>query len=883
MLLQKLKATYHRYPLITSLSVLILFGATLTFATPPTSPYTVGETLDPTCAPGSSNCTVTLFPVQTGNSGKYLTTDGTTASWATISGGGISSLNGLTGATQTFATGTSGSDFGISSVGTTHTFNIPTASGSARGLLSSADWTTFNNKQSSLTIGNLTSSTTGLSVSGGTSAVIGSGVALSIADAVANGSTKGIATFTAADFDATSGVISIDYTNGQAASGSVKGFLTSADWTTFNSKVSSPISLGASGDTLYSSGAGGEQGDTTAGNNTFLGFNSGVDADNASYSTFVGSNAGVSALDAYYSTFVGYNAGNGASTASGSAFFGVLAGQNATNATASVFLGSSAGYQATNADSSIFIGIAAGYNDTVDNNIGTTSSVLIGGYTNTGGYTNSVLIGSGISGAPIANTANNQFMLADTITDVRWSGVEYTLPSAQAGGAGEVLTNDGSGVLSWEVSTTPLRLYKEGPTTNTYSILPAPTGEEGVSIGIFNAGDWPTVGTVGATGDRSFAIGINPLASGVGSIAISTDGDDFTQRGAAVGQGSLVLSTRNARAEGLASIAIGGGTAYSYLEINIGEGNSSYVPENTQSWDPLDRFFNIAGISDGDMFTILKSGITGVGYDNFETTTETALLQVNGSILQTGATSCSLDADADGEIICTVSDQKLKKDITDMSYGLSHIMQLHPVGYNFIDTKYGSGPQIGFIAQELEKVIPEVVTQGPDYKSVNYALLTSVITKAVQELNLKLTSVEKFSFEDTGGFAERLREFFESTTNGIRTIFVKEVQTDKLCVGTTCVTESQLQQLLNQSGHSGGGAPSPSPETETVIPEGDTPEEEEIVADPSPEETSETIVPEEESIPEQVAPEPSPEPISETVPKPAPEVVVPSEPPASTE
>lgn len=67
---------------------------------------------------------------------------------ATGGGSGLTSLNGLTNSTQTFAVGTSGTDFGIFSSGLVHTFNLPTASATNRGALSSADWTTFNNKPS---------------------------------------------------------------------------------------------------------------------------------------------------------------------------------------------------------------------------------------------------------------------------------------------------------------------------------------------------------------------------------------------------------------------------------------------------------------------------------------------------------------------------------------------------------------------------------------------------------------------------------------------------------------------------------------------------------------------------------------------------------------
>ena len=70
---------------------------------------------------------------------------------------GINAINGLTSQVQNLATGTAGSDFAISSTGSTHTFNLPTASAANRGALSSADWSTFNGKQNSVgftTVGN---------------------------------------------------------------------------------------------------------------------------------------------------------------------------------------------------------------------------------------------------------------------------------------------------------------------------------------------------------------------------------------------------------------------------------------------------------------------------------------------------------------------------------------------------------------------------------------------------------------------------------------------------------------------------------------------------------------------------------------------------------
>jgi hypothetical protein len=117
---------------------------------------------------------------------------------------GLTALNGLTSQVQYLTVGTSGTDFAISSATDTHTFNLPTASATNRGALSSADWTTFNNKTSNL--GTVTS------------------VGLSSAT---SGVTIGSTPIT------TSGTITLAIAT---ASGSQNGLLSSTDWTTFNGK-----------------------------------------------------------------------------------------------------------------------------------------------------------------------------------------------------------------------------------------------------------------------------------------------------------------------------------------------------------------------------------------------------------------------------------------------------------------------------------------------------------------------------------------------------------------------------------------------------------------------------------------------------------------------
>jgi hypothetical protein len=170
---------------------------------------------------------------------------------------GLTALNGLTNQVQYFATGTSGSDFNISSTSSTHTFNIPTASSANRGALSSTDWTTFNSKQNAISLtttgssGSATFVGSTLNVPNYTLAGLG-GVPTSRSITI-NGTSQdlsadrsysvGTVTSITASSPLTGGTITGSGTIGiQVASSSADGYLSSTDWNTFNGKLSGSVS-----------------------------------------------------------------------------------------------------------------------------------------------------------------------------------------------------------------------------------------------------------------------------------------------------------------------------------------------------------------------------------------------------------------------------------------------------------------------------------------------------------------------------------------------------------------------------------------------------------------------------------------------------------------
>ncbi|MDN5203639.1 tail fiber domain-containing protein [Fulvivirgaceae bacterium BMA10] len=271
-----------------------------------------------------------------------------------------------------------------------------------------------------------------------------------------------------------------------------------------------------------------------------------------------------------------------------------------------------------------------------------------------------------------------------------------------------------------------------------------------------------------ADGQYSTAMGFNTDAMALGSTALgySTDAEEnysFAAGYFAEAQAIYSVSIGNAtRAQSFASMAVG--------RYNVGGGSAT-------SWLSGDPIFEI-GIGTGpssraNAVTVRKNGNVGIG-----TTVPLDALHVNGRIrLQTveyfedGGTS-EIAARGDirpsanntydlgtptfrwNEVHATngtiqTSDIRDKENIEDLNYGLAELMKLRPVTFTW-KSQPGDGVKIGLIAQEVLKVIKEVVKthrleaaseeiNAPkklvemDRMSLYYAGLIPILIKSVQE------------------------------------------------------------------------------------------------------------------------------------------------------
>jgi hypothetical protein len=165
------------------------------------------------------------------------------------------------------------------------------------------------------------------------------------------------------------------------------------------------------------------------------------------------------------------------------------------------------------------------------------------------------------------------------------------------------------------------------------------------------------------------------------------------------------------------------------------------------------------------------------------------------------------------------SDERLKSNIADLNYGLSDLLKLRPVSFTWI-AQPQQGTQLGFVAQDVQPIFPEIVNVGDDANhtlGLTYTEFIPVIVKSIQEI----ASI-------SGAFENALVAWLGNASNGIGDLFARNLYAqNQLCIAKSngapvCITGDQLAAVLAQVGQTPGtpvqtqttgstGVASPSP------------------------------------------------------------------------
>jgi hypothetical protein len=109
-----------------------------------------------------------------------------------------------------------------------------------------------------------------------------------------------------------------------------------------------------------------------------------------------------------------------------------------------------------------------------------------------------------------------------------------------------------------------------------------------------------------------------------------------------------------------------------------------------------------------------------------------------------GSGSRAVNADANG-VLSAASSILIKENVENINYGLSDVLKLKPVSFNYINKeKWGEGKDLGFVAEDVMNVIPEA-TGVMNNSDIYFDLqkLIPVLTKAIQEQQALIKALEQ--------------------------------------------------------------------------------------------------------------------------------------------
>jgi hypothetical protein len=137
----------------------------------------------------------------------------------------------------------------------------------------------------------------------------------------------------------------------------------------------------------------------------------------------------------------------------------------------------------------------------------------------------------------------------------------------------------------------------------------------------------------------------------------------------------------------------------------------------------------------------VQAVFAGAGNVGIGTAAPADKLHVTADIrVGSGTTGCVKDADGTAIAGTCSSDRRLKKGITPFASSLDKVSRLQPVHFywradEFPDRHFGASESFGLIAQDVESVLPELVTtDDKGYKAVRYNALPLHMLQAITEL-----------------------------------------------------------------------------------------------------------------------------------------------------
>ena len=254
-------------------------------------------------------------------------------------------------------------------------------------------------------------------------------------------------------------------------------------------------------------------------------------------------------------------------------------------------------------------------------------------------------------------------------------------------------------------------------------------------------------------GYGSVAMGYNTRATWSGAVAMGFDAKASNAASVAMGLSTL--------ASGYASVALGNITkAESWLSMAVGSCNTG--GGNAQVWVDTDPIFEVGNSEDPEdrhnALTVLKSARVGINHSSPQAMLDIEQLGSgpgNGVLMNLAGSghwetvvdnaqdynfyyNNTLKAyirDTDGAYVQS-SDLRLKTEVKQLPDVLPGLERLGLYSYYFNDAQ-STNRSLGVIAQEVEQLFPDLVSEKDGYLGVNYQGLSVIALKAVQELSEK--------------------------------------------------------------------------------------------------------------------------------------------------